>query len=58
MNMILIGLDDVFDNFTATPAKTAVLTKQSFIQKFDFFIETSEDILNVKKLGWGWKSTQ
>lgn len=55
--MILIGLDDVFDNFVATPTKMDVLNKQSFIQKFDFFIETSEDILNVKKLGWDWKTT-
>jgi len=57
--MILACHDDTFDNFAATmaPSKKPILNKQSFIQKFDFFVETSEDELNVRKLGWAWKTT-
>jgi hypothetical protein len=35
-----------------SPSQLPKMTKEKFVEIFNFFLETSEDILNVQKLGW------
>ena len=51
--MIQTVMDDSLKKFSLSKDDTRnKFTKQSFIEKFNFFIETNEDKLNVLKLGW------
>lgn len=51
--MIQTVLEDSIKKFSLSKDETRhKFTKETFIDKFNFFIETSEDKLNVIKLGW------
>lgn len=46
--------NDFLSNYKTpgSPDQSTKMTKEKFTEIFNFFLETSEDILNVQKLGW------